>query len=43
MATAAAGAAAAVAEAARVMGTEVAAEVLDLSKAEVRRLSREAR
>jgi hypothetical protein len=41
--TAAAAVAAAVAETARVMGTEVAAEVLDLSKAEVRRIVRKAR
>ena len=43
VATAAAKVAAAVAELARVMGAEVAAAILDLSKAEVRRITRNAR
>ncbi len=41
VATAAAKVAAAVAELARVMGAEVAAAILDLSKAEVRRITKE--
>jgi hypothetical protein len=43
VATAAAKVAAAVAELARVMGAEVAAAILDLSKAEVRRITRNAK